>query len=207
MKAEELVALCAAHGIDLVQAAGQTGAPPARDTMRVRNQAGRLYDVLRPPSGLEARGSSSPTYDRPTWSAAELGQAAQGVPPVYFMAACYSFAGDRSVYWKLWQALNFSVAQMAARHNWPAQVRGARGTPSHFYFASLSQLVLDEDANPHIFAAAPTLYAIYMAVDEDVWQGNLFERFDLAKLRYLGWIEQAMRIMQPRLEEHSECES
>lgn len=202
MKAEDLVALAAAHGIDLAQAARLTGVSPAPAiaTVRIRGRTGRYHDVIAPPTGHEARGSSSPSYERSAYTIAELGQAAQGVPQVQFWAACYAYAGDRSVYWRLWQALNFAVAQLAARNSWPAQVRGERGREAHFYFASLAELVLDEDAHQHIFISAPTLYATYMSVDPDVWDRQLFERFATLKHRYQGWVDQAMRIIQPRLE-------
>jgi hypothetical protein len=210
VKAEELVALASAHGVDLVQAARLTGRPADSGTVRVRGETGRYYQVLRARSGLEARGTSSPSFDRPAWSLAELGQAAAGVPQVHFMAACYALAGDRSVYWRLWDALHFTALRLRERNNWPKQVRGAEGVP-RFYLEQLVQLVLDEDAHPHLFNSVtatdkhPSLHAIYLQVDEQTWRRAVFERFDAVKLRYLGWIEQAMRTMQPRLEDSDEC--
>src|SRR5579864_8730051 len=106
MKAEDLIALAAARGVDLVQAARLGGRPAAAETIRIRNAAGRYFTALRQRSGLEAQGRGSPSYERPGWTLAELGQAAAGVPPIQFMAACYAIAGDRSVYWKLWDALH-----------------------------------------------------------------------------------------------------
>jgi hypothetical protein len=200
MKAEELISLASARGIDLVQAARLGGQPPAADTVRIRNAAGRYFTALRQRSGLEAQGRGSPSHERPGWTLAELAQAAAGVSRVHFMAACYSLAGDRSVYWKLWEALHFTALRLRTRNNWPKQIRDAEGAPI-FYLEQLVQLILDEDANAHLFNSAPALYAIYLRIDEQTWRRAVFERFDAVKLRYLGWIDQAMRTMQPRLEE------
>jgi hypothetical protein len=52
-----------------------------------------------------------------------------------------------------------------------------------------------------LFNTAPILYAIYAGVDELTWNRSVFERFDQVKRRYLGWIGEAMSVIQPRLDE------
>ena len=211
MKADELVALAAAHGIDLVQAA-RVGSHKRRPDVRTeRFQGGRTAPVLQHPPRMPAHGTATRTDERPEWTIAELGQAAQGVPEIPFLAACYSFAGDASVYWKLWDALHFTALRLRTRNNWAAQVRGVDGH-ARFYLAEIAQLVLDEDAFPSFFAAAPatekhaSLYAIYLHIDEVVWKRTVFERFDALKLRYLTWLDTAKAIIQPRLRDHIDDE-
>jgi len=202
LRAEELVSLAAAHGVDLVGAAGRltAGNSHARGMTRQRGTNGHRYQELVEPSALRATGKASHTFHRPAWTVAELGQAAAGVAEIPFKAACYAFAGDRSVYWQLWSALQHAAHQLRARHSWPAQVRDVEGA-AHFYLEALAQLVLDEDANRNLFTSAPALYWIIAGVDESTWKRGVRERFDAVQRRYLGWLGEAMSIMQPRLEE------
>jgi hypothetical protein len=200
MRAAELVGLASAHGVDLVQAARLSAVRPPRRVIHRRAADGHSYEVLQAPNGREANGRSSRSFERPSWSLAELGQAAAGVPRLQFLAACFTYAGDRSGYWQLWSALERDAQALRVRYHWPAQVRGAAGAPV-FYLEQLAQLVLDEDEHSHLFQSAPVLYSIYAGVDEQTWRRSVFERFDQVKLRFLGWIGEAMSTMQPRLNE------
>jgi hypothetical protein len=200
VRAEELVALASAHGVDLTHNA-RLGTPGRRHaTERQRGTNGHSYEVLTAPSAQRANGRASYTHARPAWSIEDLGQAAAGVPRLSFLAACYSYAGDRSAYWELWAGLERAAQELRLRHAWPAQVRSAAG-PHVFYLEQLACLVLDEDAHPHLFQSAPGLYAIYAGVDESTWRQSVFHRFDKVRLRFLGWIGEAMSIMQARLED------
>ncbi len=204
MKADDLVALAAAHGVDLLQAAKTASTERNRSqTQRQRFANGRRATVLIEPPVMRARGSATRTTDRPEWTLEELGQASAGVPQVAFWAACFAFAGDRSEYWRLWDRLHYHALQLRWKQGWPAQLPGEQGRPVH-YLAQIAQLVLDEDAHPHLFLAAPVLYSAYVGVSEDVWRSRAFERFDSVKLIYLGWIDEARRIIQPRLRENEE---
>lgn len=201
MRAEELVALASAHGVDLAHNA-RLGTPGRRHaTERRRGTNGHSYEVLTAPSAQRANGRASYTHARPAWSIEDLGQAAAGVPRLPFLAACYSYAGDRSVFWELWAGLEREAQELRTRNGWPAQVRGPAGGPAHFYLERLAQLVLDEDAHPHLFHAAPVLYPIYVSVDEQTWHRSVFHRFDKVRLRFLGWIGECMSIIQTRLED------
>jgi hypothetical protein len=199
MQAEELVALASAHGVDLAKVATHSVPRGPRLTRR-HGTNGHAYEELLEPSAQRANGKASHTWARQPWTIAELGQVATGVPDISFKAACYAFAGDRSVYWHLWTQLQHAAQQMRVRYSWPAQVRNLEGT-SHFYLEQLAALVLDEDANRHLFTSAPALYWIVAGVDEATWSRAVSERFDALQRRYLGWIGEAMSIMQPRLEE------
>src|SRR5437868_3748493 len=118
MKAEELVSLAAAHGVDLVQAASRCAPGGRRDaTLRRHGTNGHAYSVLIAPSAQRANGHASRSFERQPWSLAELGQAAAGVPKVPFMAACYAFAGDVSTYWPLWSELQQTAQQLRLRHS------------------------------------------------------------------------------------------
>ena len=205
VKAEELIVLATAHGIDLMQAAGATERQRRPQQKQRRVPGLGVVRVLEPPPEQRAHGVASRTTTRPEWSLAELGQAAHGVPPVPFMAACYAFAGDRSVYWKLWEALLFEAGRLKRANAWPHAIRGSDGRP-RFYLSEIAALVLDEDANPHFFLRAPKLYAIYLGIDDQAWTPILFERFDAVKMRYLSWLETARRIIQPRLSEHEDVD-
>jgi hypothetical protein len=204
MKADELIALASAHGVDLLQAAAESAEtrrhPQRRIPAHPNNPRSRRTTI----APLSARGADSGTIERPAWTLAEVGQAAQGVPRLHFWAACYAFAGDDSVYWKLWEALMGEAWQMKHAHRWPLKVEGANGR-SRFYISELCQLVLDEDAHPHLFRTAvdkagdPVLYPAYLEISKEVWSRQVFEPFDLLRCRFLSWVDRAQSVMRPRL--------
>lgn len=204
MRAEELMALAAAHGIDLVQAARLGTSAQQRDTIR-RGRNGRSYQVLVPPPKQRANGHATRSSLRQAWSIEELGKVAAGVPRLPFLAACFAYAGDSSPYWELWAALERCAQELRLRNRWPAQVRSIHGAPA-FYLERLAQLVLDEDSNQALFSAVPatdkhaSLHALYLQVEERTWQRSIYERFDLVRLTFQNWIAEAMRTMQPRLD-------
>lgn len=182
MRAEELVALASAHGVDLIHAARSRSALPSRHKSGAATATGRQSYVHR-----AAR-----------WSVAEIGQAAAGVPQVPFQAALYSLAGDRSVYWQLWQALWVEAYALLEQCRWPPKVCGADGGV-RFYLEELAKLVLDVDAHIPLFRAAPVMYACCLGVSPKTWDGQLSRRFNMLQSRYQCWISEAMSIMQPRL--------
>lgn len=166
---------------------------------RQRGTNGHSYQELIEPSAQRANGKDSRNFKQRSWTIAELGQAAAGVREIPFRAASYAYAGDTSSYWQLWSALEHAAQELRVRYSWPAQVKSPTGP--RFYLEQLAQLVLDEDANRHLFVSVPALYGIYVGVDESTWARSMCERFGAVQRRYLGWIGEAMSIMQPRLEE------
>ena len=112
MKAEELISLASAHGVDLLQAAGSgNNAKPKRDTVK---KCGSIR-LVENTSISRAVGKETFVFDRPQWTVAEIGQAAAGVPDVCFRAACYAFAGSRSQFWPLHAALHTHAQILAAQ--------------------------------------------------------------------------------------------
>jgi len=201
LKAAELVSLAAAHGIDLTHVAGNASElhGPARKR-RLSPAEIKLRKDLH--IGLEvvptAQGAGSHVYRRPTWTAAELGQAAQGVGRMPWLAACYSFAGDSTGYPELHRGLMMEALRIATAEKWPMRVIGRDGS-MQFYVAELAQLVLDADAHKWIFTAAPSMYAICMRMEEEIWATTMSRRFTSLHVRYEGWLATAQGMIQRRL--------
>ena len=184
MRAENLLALSAPHGVDLLQAAVTRLPHPQRS--------------FGPRSGREARGRQTQSLERPAWTVQELGLAAEGVPELQFRAALYAFAGDRTHYWSLHSALAIAGLELAAKYRWGRTM--GTGTAPRFYIEALAALVLDEDARPQVFREAPALYSAYVGATEETWNKQLEWKFEQLKRRWQGWLIDAASIMQPRLE-------
>lgn len=209
MKAEDLIALAAPRGIDLKRIAGMS--TPTRG-VSVRHRRRTAIEIA---GGIEvqitARGANTRTFRPPTWSVAELGQAAQGVPRVPWLAARFALAGDDNSWWELHSALVDEAKKLRRHYQWSAQIVGLDGQP-RFYLEDLAQLVLDEERHAPMFAAAPatakapSLYAVYMRIEEALWSRRVFERFDLLKLKYLGWLDTTSAMIQARLSRRSESD-
>lgn len=197
MRAEDLISLAACHGVDLV-AAAKVGAPSRPRDVKVKFREWGAATVLLEPPKNRARGTASMSIERAPWTIAELGQAAAGVPQIEFCAACFAFAGDMGQFWKLHGALHLQAATLAEEHRWPARVKDVHSI-SVQYLRHLAKLVLDHDANQSQFAVCEPLYAIYMNVPEHVWKRQLSGPFVELQTVWLGWLSDAMRIMQPRL--------
>jgi hypothetical protein len=209
MKAADLIALATAHGIDVTQAAKQV--------TRIRSQRATLAPSLfatlhavggknpcTPLPALSASGRPSHVMRRPEWSIAELGLAAQGLDRIPWLAARYTYAGDRRCYWPLHGALTVEAVTMRERLGWSAQLRMHDGN-MRFYLCELAALVLDEDAHQPVFHAAPQLFAFYLGIDEEVWTRQVAYRFEALKLRYMGWLQSALQTMQPRIDSEEAC--
>jgi hypothetical protein len=197
MRSEELLALSAAHGVDFLQAA-RVGTAPAKRDVTIRRHGTLTSTVLLEPRVNRARGGETRSSQRPEWTTAEIGQAAQGVPDILFHAALFAFAGDRGSYWKLHAALYREALALQAERGWPAEVCDIHdiGRP---YLKHLAKLVLDEDASPQVFRTAPHLYAIVVGVSDHIWDKSIAERFHALRYVWIGWLGHAAAIMQPRL--------
>lgn len=192
MRADELVSLAAAHGIDLKEVAGN-----ASDTKGVARVRARTPDERRTGRYVEqtARGSGSRVHRRRAWTAAELGQAAQGVPRMPWLAACYSLAGDSSGYPELHRGLMAQAIRIATRENWPMRIHSKDGS-FQFYVAELAQLVLDVEAHKHLFVAAPALYAICMRMEDEIWSTTMSNRYVSLRVQYERWLGTALSMIQ-----------
>ncbi len=195
MKAEDLLSLAAARGVDLIQAA-QAGTD-ARPVRELQTKGFNGHTVLLELSQSRARGKESPSTIRPFWSMAELGQAAAGVRRIPYLAACFAWAGDRSNFWVLHRALHREALALQHHHAWPSEVEDifGIGTP---YLPLLGRLVLDEDAAPSVFIV-PAVYALYLRDSEATWERHLIERYMQIKDVWLEWLQRAARKIQSRL--------
>jgi hypothetical protein len=209
VKAEDLIVLAAAHGIDLKNIAGASRPTRGPSVRRRPRTPAEMKAARGRPQYDTVTGTTTRTFRRPPWSLAELGQAAQGVPRIPWLAARFAYAGDRDVYWELHDALTIEAVRLKRQHAWSAHIVGVDGLP-RFYLLDLAQLVLDEEQHAPLFAAAPatnkrpSLYAVYMHIEEALWSRRIFERFDLLKLRYLSWIDTANAMIQRRLSQRGE---
>jgi hypothetical protein len=192
MLAHDLIALCTAKGVDLSHVGGSASDTKglARPRKRTRREVELGIDVAP-----TAKGPGSRIYRRPTWSLAELGQAAKDVPRIPWLAAQYSYAGDMSGYWDLWHALALEAHKIGRNEGWAARVMNTSGYPQ-YYHGTLAALVLDADLHRAIFAASPLVYSIYLNVTPETWERLLSPRYDALQQRYERWLDIARGIIQ-----------
>lgn len=209
MRAEDLISMANAHGVDLMRVAkNMTSDDPeimqaARDVVKKRFGAGRTALVLVPPPGSPADGKETRSAKRPEWTAAELAQAAAGVSDLSFRAALFAYAGDHKYYKWLRNELFCEALRLRELLEWPPVVIDIHDIEVP-YLNHLASLVLDEDAHPALFRVAPQLYAVYMRVPEKVWDKLMSRRFHALKLVWSNWGAEALRMIQPRLKQHEE---
>jgi hypothetical protein len=159
---------------------------------------GRRAAVLIEPPKSRARGTETRSAARPSWTVSEIAQACAGLGDIEFRAALFAYAGDRSYYWPLWDALHAAALELRERHEWPPLILDIHEIEVP-YLRHLSKLVLEEDANPQIFCTAPHLYPIFLNVTESVWKKILAERFGALQLVWLEWLGSAAARIQARL--------
>jgi hypothetical protein len=209
VRAEDLVLMANAHGVDLMRVAkNMTSDNPevmqaAKDVVRKRFGAGRSALVLIPPPDSMAAGRETRSSKRPEWTAAELAQAAAGVPDLYFRAALFAYTGDRKYYWWLREQLSSEAHHIRHAARWSPVVDDVTGCELA-YLKRLSALVLDEDAHASLFKIAPRLYPVYMHISERTWDRELEGRFTVLKNVWVGWATEALRMIQPKLRQHEE---
>jgi len=115
VNAAELITIAGARGIDLSRIGGNASNTNGAAATRPLTDLERRF-------GLEvtqtAKGRTTRTAVAAIWSHAELGMSAKGVPNLPWYAACYSYCGDRTAYWKLWFGLADHARKLAMRNNW-----------------------------------------------------------------------------------------
>ncbi len=205
MNAAELLCIATAHGINLKYVAGvasKTDGIARKRVLTHLERKARRKEKLSMDVDPTASGKGSRTYRRPAWSIAELGQAAHGLPKRPWLAAQYSWAGDRT--YETWTDLFWGLAayadNAASREGWPATVRRLDGRPRP-YVHELVQLTLEEqgDFRRHFMEHAGPLHAAYMNVGPNVWSKTLADPFDNIKGRYEAWLATARRAIQRRI--------
>lgn len=196
MKAAELVALAAAHGVDLVHVAGSASNTHG---IAARRRQSRDERAARIPVLQTVRGGASRTYRPPKW---HTGDYCQDVPRMPWLAACHSFAGDSSGYAELHRGLMTVGLKIATEKTWPMVIRrhdGSRG----YYQAELAALVLDADMHRRMFAEAPALYWLCVGCHQDLWDHVVVHWYDDLKAEYDRWLGTARGIIQHWINEDS----
>ena len=211
MRSEDLVALCGARGLNL-QAIAESGtnAAPVSDVRRYQRHGVQVVQ-LKPTAQQRAYGKETRTVIEREWTVQELGQAAAGVPRLAFLAACFSWAGERGHFLELHDGLMAYALRSRRLFKWPFQVSGVDGQGVH-YLEKLCMLVLIQDSPESFFGGADlrlvkaclgvrseAFFALHCGVTEAVWSKSLADRFDRLQLVWWGWHNQAARMMQSRL--------
>ena len=192
--------MAAAQGIDLRAMAGQKSGrfKPRKDT-KASTRKGVKSVVLLEVTANKAKGTGERSTLRPEWTTAEIGMAAMGVPKIEFMAALFAFAGDHSQHGDLHRALLQEAERLSAERHWPVEVIDLYGI-GRPYLKHLALLVLFCDAYPNEFVVCPELPAIFLGIKEKTWGKHMAARFNELQSVWLGWLNNAARTMQPRLE-------
>jgi hypothetical protein len=200
MRAEVLLSMAAAQGIDLRAMSGQKSGrfTPRKDT-KTHMHRGVKCTVLQEVVTNKAKGTGERSTLRPQWTTAEIGMAAMGVPKIEFMAALFAFAGDHSQYWDIHAALVKEAERLSAERHWPVEVIDVYGI-GRPYLKHLALLVLFQDAYPTLFEVCPEISGIYLGVKEKTWSKHMVSRYLELQSIWLGWLSNAARTMQPRLE-------
>ena len=114
----------------------------------------------------------------PEWTAEDAAHACGGLGEKFYCAFAYRFAGDDSVYGKLYINLRFAVGRVARHERWPDKVSG------RYYQARLVRLALFED---FCMTRAPKVWNAVRA--SDAWP-------DLIELPSAVW----PKFLRPRYE-------
>ena len=197
--------MCAARGIDLSHVGGSSSntegiAAPRRLTAAERKQREKEHRGLT--VEISARGNGTRVYRRPHYSLAELGQAAQGVRELPWLAAFYSWAGDRApaTYSELFWGLASHADHLAKREKWPPGIKRLSKPARPFYVHELVGLLLEEEGDlRRYFVAAQSVHAIYMDVDEATWAKHLASPYASLQQRYQCWLGTARGMIQRKI--------
>jgi hypothetical protein len=208
MRAQDLILLASAHGIDIRQAAKET---PREREARCEKFVLRLAlpaytNACTPVPAVSAAGHPSRSSRGRAWTLAELGQAAKGLRSTPWSAVLYAYAGFRSEYFQLHDALTKEALYLRRRHHWQMKITTTNG--ERHYLADLAELVLDEEANGPLFRAAPGLFAWYLDVSEEQWKKHIAHRYDALRCSFEGWLSRGERSIQRWVSEREEmpCE-
>lgn len=204
-----MVALAAAHSIDLGHVAGIASDTHGIAKKRQRTKAERRENI---PIRDTVTGRESRIYRRPAWTHADLGfcaaggsmraadgrevyRADRGVPRMPWLAVCYSYAGDSTGYPELHRGLMREGLKIATREGWAMYERDRAGQKRYAPIAELASVVLDADAHPAIFAAAPLLFAVCLNVPDEIWSTRYESRYRTLKDQYERWLAIARGII------------
>lgn len=209
MRADQIVALCGAHGIDFIRVAGAASdlKGPARKRRRseIEIQAG-IGEIRETVKGKESR-----VWKPAAYTQAELGIAAYGTSALAWNAVQHSIANDRrpATLECLHRGLMYHAGKFATQDSWEVMLPGRislnaeTGKPRPgevrdwvFYREALCMLVLDEISFKPAFTSAPPLYAIYLGIEPTTWVKTVEPRFRQLQMRYQVWYGAGLRLIQ-----------
>lgn len=134
------------------------------------------------------------------YSHAELGHALSGLTGGPYHAAMYSFGIDEQSYPDIYRELRCAMAETDVREKWPLKVSGEGRREVH-YGDVLCEVVLLADWCKPFFIRAPGLYAIYMGLPQDTWDGQLVRPYLDTLSRYERWLARARKFVENRIYE------
>jgi hypothetical protein len=188
MQWEDLVMLVSPRGVDLQHIAGSASETHKAAKQRVRTALERQLGL--PTVQLSVEGKSSRVSRKPGISIEDLSLALGGLKGRSLQALYFSIWGDSSVYRDLVRHLMHEALRMSGQGEWPMRIRRANGSLGDAYehIPRLAELVLDVDAHRWVFIDAPSRFAAYMNVPEDVWEKVVSHWFRDLSLSYERWI-------------------
>lgn len=192
MREDQLIAMCAARGVDFQYVAGSSNnlkgeaAQTRRLTKAERlaaDKSGGIPFVTKSVTGDQTR-----VYKKPARSEDDLGLAAENMGDPPWLAVRFTVGGDDSGYWELHRLLAKQASRLAVKEKWPGLVRDIGGIAC-YYQERLAELVLTEERSRWVFiAAAPSpVHAWVMNVPEPTWHQILRPKYTLLQEIYEGW--------------------
>lgn len=211
MKAEKLISMASARGIDMIAIAQQSTAIPRKDTIS-RTRCGVRMTQLQEQPERRAYGKETRAIVELDLTGVDAGFALAGLAPAPTLAAFFAWAGHTQHYWPLVVHLRTVAMGLRKREHWPEAVENDAGVLVD-YIEPLCEMVLFEDGHPSILDAAPPigvgqddqagiLRAIFCEVTLPVWKRHLEEHYTRIYGVWLGWLDSAARLAQSRLREN-----
>lgn len=195
MNAVDLIGLANRHGINLPYVAGLASETRGAARLRPRTPAERQNGTeVR----VAVRGAERRSRRAPIWSHAELGIASCGLDRMGWLAVQYSIGGNCDDYAELHRGLMAVELRLAQRERWPWTVVKTSGRRT-WYVAELAALVLDADAHRPIFAAAPRLFAVYLDISPETWEGSVAPLYRSLANEHERWVERGKSWIQRRI--------
>lgn len=199
MKAEQLLILASARGIDLQLSRPKRDIPLAhRGAPRRRREYPGGPTI---PGVLTAEGKQTRTSRPAEWSARDLAMAAQGMPDISWRALCWVVGQEEPsrVYLKN-ELFNIAV-ERKEREAWPASMkrgdcRNCGCLRSTHYVEDLCALAVAEMARQGM---AESERATFFGLAEHNWRRHVMTLYYPLYQRGQGWYQDGIRYLQSKL--------
>ena len=199
MKAEQLLILASARGIDLGLSRPKRDIPPEhRGPPRRRKEH---PDDPGIPGVLTAEGKQTRTSRAPEWSARELAMAAQGMPDTSWRALCWVVGQEEQSRMHLKYTLLQLAVERKERESWPDRMK--RGDcqdcgclRSTSYVEDLCTLAVAEMATQGMTEIAR---AQFFGLAEHNWRRHVMRLYQPLYQHAQGWYQDGIRYLQSRL--------